>query len=150
MSQDQVDVEAAAALAVAGELRVLIGTLSRRLRAEAHPGDFTASQVAVISRLGSGGPATLTTLARAEGMRPQSMGAIVSVLEAAGLVGGVPDPTDGRQTILSLTASAREMIDANRVAKEDWLFRAIRSNLTPEEQRDLAHSIELLNHLVNP
>jgi DNA-binding MarR family transcriptional regulator len=36
-------------------------------------------------------------------MRPQSMGSAVALLEAAGFVSGAPDPSDGRQTILSLT-----------------------------------------------
>ena len=38
------------------------------------------------------GPATVTSLARAEGVRPQSMGATVAALQEAGLVGGAPDP----------------------------------------------------------
>ena len=149
MNEQQGDPEAAGALALAGELRVLIGKLSRRLREQAHPGDFTWSQVAVLARLEREGPATVTTLARAEGVRPQSMGANVSVLEAAGLVSGAADPTDGRQTILSLTAAAREEIKAGRAAREDWLFRAIRTNLTSTEQEELAIGVELLKRLID-
>jgi DNA-binding MarR family transcriptional regulator len=106
--------------------------------------------VAVLTRLESAGPATVTALARAEGVRPQSLGANVSVLEAAGLVTGIPDPSDGRQTILSLTAAARERITAGRAAKDDWLFRAIRTNLDPTEQEQLATGVELLKRLVGP
>jgi DNA-binding MarR family transcriptional regulator len=93
------------------------------------------------------GSATVSSLARAEGMRPQSMGATVSALEAAGLVNGSPDPEDGRQTILSLTPACREWIKAARAAKEDWLFRAIQSKLSPEEQGELAKGVELLKRL---
>jgi DNA-binding MarR family transcriptional regulator len=150
MDEQQIDAEAARVAAVAGELRALLGTLRRRLREEAPPGDFTPSQTSVLARLDREGPATVTTLARAEGMRPQSMGAVVSVLEAAGLVSGTPDPSDGRQTILSLTALARETIDASRVAREGWLFRTIRAKLTPDEQEELARGIELLKRLVDP
>ena len=78
------------------------------------------------------------------------MGAIVAVLEAIGVVGGAPDPADGRQTILSLTDAARERIDANRAAKEDWLFRTIRAQLTPAEQAELTHGVALLGSLVEP
>ena len=46
-------------------------------------------------RLEKDGPATASSLARAEGMRPQSMGAVVAALESAGLMRGAPDPTDG-------------------------------------------------------
>jgi DNA-binding MarR family transcriptional regulator len=138
----------ARAMALAGELRVLISQLKRRLRAEAHFGDLTWSQVSVLSHLDREGPATVTTLARAEGVRPQSMGATVSALEAAGLVSGAPDPTDGRQTILSLTAACQEWIKAGRAAREDWLFRAIRAKLAPSEQEELATAVELLKRLV--
>jgi DNA-binding MarR family transcriptional regulator len=80
-------------------------------------------------------------------MRPQSIGATVSALEAAGLVSGSPDPNDGRQTILSLTAACQEWIRVRRAAKDDWLFRAIQSTLSPEEQDELAKAVELLKRL---
>lgn len=131
-------------LALAGEFRVVIGQLKRRLREQASFGDLTWSQTSVLSRLDREGPATVTSLARAEGMRPQSMGATVSTLQAAGLVSGSPDPTDGRQTILSLTAACQEWIKAGRAAREDWLFRAIQSKLSPEEQEELATAVKLL------
>ena len=150
MNEPQSDPEAARVSALAAELRPLIGRLSRRLREEAHPGDFTPSQVAVLARLGREGPTTLTALARSEGMRPQSMGTIISALEAAGLVSGTPDPADGRQTILSLTVAARETIAASRVSKEDWLFRTIQAKLAPDEYEDLATGVTLLKRLLGP
>jgi DNA-binding MarR family transcriptional regulator len=134
-------------LALAVDLRVVVGQLRRRLREQASFGDLTWSQTSVLSRLDREGPATVTSLARAEGMRPQSMGATVSALEVAGLVSGSPDPKDGRQTILSLTPSCQEWIKAGRAAREDWLFRAIQSKLPPEEQEELASAIELLKRL---
>jgi DNA-binding MarR family transcriptional regulator len=149
MNDRQGDPETVRVSALAAELRVLIGKLKRRLREEAHSGDLTWSQTSVLSRLERDGPATVTTLARAEGVRPQSMGATVSVLEAAGLVNGAPDPADGRQTILSLTATCRGMIKASRAAREDWLFRAIRTKLAAREQEELATGVELLKRLVD-
>jgi DNA-binding MarR family transcriptional regulator len=136
--------------AVAGELRVLVGRLRRKLREEVAAGDFTEPQISVLSRLEREGPATVTTLARAEGMRPQSMGATVATLVSAGLVSGSPDPTDGRQTVLSLTAAARKAFKAIRAAREDWLFRAIRAKLSLREQKTLAAGVELLKRLVDP
>jgi DNA-binding MarR family transcriptional regulator len=143
------DPEVAHAHAVAAELRVVLGKLKRRLREEANLGEFTLSQMSALGRLEREGPATVTTLARAEGVRPQSMGATVSVLEAAGFVTGAPDPADGRQTILSLTDTCREWIKATRAAREDWLFRAIRTRLTPAEQEEFATTVALLNRLVD-
>jgi DNA-binding MarR family transcriptional regulator len=77
------------------------------------------------------------------------MGATVATLEAAGLVKGSPDPTDGRRTILSLTDTCRELINAKRAAKEDWLFRAIQTKLSPAEQEELATTLELLKRLAD-
>ncbi|GGF18846.1 MarR family transcriptional regulator [Aliidongia dinghuensis] len=134
--------------ALASELRVLVGRLKRRLREQASLGDLTGSQAAVIRHLESHGPATVTALARAEGVRPQSMGATVAVLEAAGLVDGAPDPQDRRQTILSLTAACQERIKLGRAAREDWLGREIRTKLTPGEQDELAQALRLLQRLV--
>lgn len=150
MDDDQThkdDPEAGRALTVAAELRVVVSRLIRRLREQADVGDLTSSQKSVLLHLEREGPATVTMLARAQNMRPQSMGAIVSTLEVAGLVDGAPDPGDGRQTILSLTAACREMITAGRAARQDWLFRAIQTNLDQREQEQLADAIELLKRL---
>ncbi len=103
----------------------------------------------MIIRLERDGPATVSALARAEGVRQQSMGATISTLEAAGLVKGSPDPADGRQTILSLTDACREMIQASRAAKEDWLFHAIQTKLSPAEQEQLATNLELLKRIAD-
>ena len=149
MNAQQSDTDTERAAALAGELRVLVGKLKRRLREQTpRLGDLTWSQVAVLGRLEREGPATVSTLARAESMRPQSMGAIVSVLESAGFVTGSPDPSDGRQTILSVTAASREWLKASRAAREDWLSRAIQTTLAPAEREELTHAVALLHRLV--
>jgi DNA-binding MarR family transcriptional regulator len=148
MTSRQTDPDFAGAPALAAELRVLTGRLKRRLREQAHLGDFTPSQTAALGRLRREGPATVTALAKAEGMRPQSMGAIIAVLEAAGLVSGAPDPNDRRQTILSLTDACRKRLAAGRAAREDWLLRAIEAHLTPKEQEQVASAVALLKRLV--
>jgi DNA-binding MarR family transcriptional regulator len=135
------------ASALAGELRIALGQLQRRLRGQLAMGDLTWSQVSVLSRLDREGPATVTSLARAESMRPQSMGAIVSALEAAGLVTGSQDPMDGRQTFFSLSPACQERITAGRAAKEDWLSRAIQNKLAPAQQEQLATLLTLLQRL---
>lgn len=137
-------------LALAGDVRAIVGRLRRRLSEEANSGDFTPSQVSAIRRLALDGPMTLTTLARAEGMRPQSMGAIVTVLESEGIVSGEPHPTDGRQTILSVTSSAMATIRASSAAKDDWLSGVIDERLGMDEQAELARGIDLLRRLLEP
>lgn len=136
--------------ALAAEIRVVAAQLRRRLREQSSLGDLTESQIAVLRRLDSEGPATVSALARAEGMRPQSMGANIAALETAGLVSGSPDPSDGRQTIWSLSAACRERVKAGRMAKEDWLYRILQAKLAPAEQDELARAVELLKRLVEP
>ncbi|MDQ1546882.1 MAG: hypothetical protein QOH69_1786 [Actinomycetota bacterium] len=150
MNATAAELDDARLLATASELRVLVAKLRRRLADQASPGDFTPSQAAVLTRLLSEGPATLTTLAKAEAMRPQSMSAIISALQAGGVVEGRPDPADGRQTILALTDAARERVERARVIKNDWLFHSIRAKYTPAEQAELTRSVELLQRLLEP
>jgi len=133
---------------LAQDLRALFGKLKRRLREQANVGDLTPSQVSVLLRLEKDGPATASSLARAEGMRPQSMGPIIAALEGAGLVSGGPDPTDGRQTLLSLTDACRKWVEESRAARQDWLTRTLQARLSPEEQDKLAEAVELLKRLV--
>jgi len=83
-------------------------------------------------------------------VRPQSMGATVAVLKGAGLIAGSPDPTDGRQTVLSLTEACRAQLKASRAAKEDWLHQAITSKLDAREQGELASALRLFSRLLEP
>jgi DNA-binding MarR family transcriptional regulator len=149
MGKRKPEIDVARASALAADLNALIGKFKRRLREQASTGDLTPSQTSVLMHLDRNGPTTVTALARIEGVRSQSMGATVAVLEAAGLVNGSPDPKDGRQTILSLTPACRELIRSGRAARHDWLFRAIQTRLTPQEQEQLAVSMSLLNRLID-
>ncbi len=135
--------------ALAQDLRALLSKLRRRLREQGNMGDLTPSQASVLLRLEKDGPATAASLARAEGMRPQSMGPVIAALEDVGLVSGAPDPNDGRQTLLSLTDACRKWAQEGRAAKQDWLTRTIQARLSPREQDELARSVELLKRLVD-
>jgi DNA-binding MarR family transcriptional regulator len=135
--------------AVAAELRNVLGQLKRRLRDHGQWGDLTYSQTSALSRLDREGPSTVSALAKAEGIRPQSMGANIAALEAAGLVTGSPDPKDGRQTIMSITEHCREWVRLSRASKEDWLARTIQTELAPGVLAQLARGVELLKRIAN-
>jgi len=134
---------------LAQDLRALLGKLKRRLRDQAHVGDLTPTQVSVLLRLEKDGAATASTLARAEGMRPQSIAPVIAALESAGLVSGAPDPADGRQTLLSLTDACRKWVDEGRAARQDWLTRMLQARLSPQEQGEVGRAVELLKRLVD-
>ncbi len=65
----------------AGELRALLGRLSRRLRQTSVAGELTLPQASVLSLLEREGPATPGALATKERITPQSMGTILVSLE---------------------------------------------------------------------
>ena len=141
--------QALRASTLAQDLRALFGKLKRRLREQADAGDLSPSQASVLLRLERDGPATASALARAEGMRPQSMAPVLAALEGAGLVSGAPDPDDGRQTLLSLTQACRKWVEDGRAARQDWLTRALQARLSPREQEEVARAVELLKRLVD-
>ena len=80
-------------------------------------------------------------------MRPQSMSAVVTPLREAGLVRGVPDPSDGRQTLMSLTPKCLKRLQEGRAARQDWLTTTISQKLSAREQEQLQAALELLLRL---
>ena len=86
------------------EFTLTIGTLIRRIRAAAASHELSLTESAVLGRLVKNGPATIADLARAESMKPQSMGTTVAALEEMGLVARKQHPTDGRQLNIEITA----------------------------------------------
>jgi DNA-binding MarR family transcriptional regulator len=129
---------------LASDLRVVLGQLMRRLRAE--PG-FPLTQGAVLGRLDRQGPQSTVTLACAERVRPQSMGQTLAELESQGLISRRPDETDGRRTLLELTDQGRQALARDRQRREGWLAEAIDHGFSPEEQDVLANAIPLLARL---
>jgi DNA-binding MarR family transcriptional regulator len=131
---------------VASELRVVLGQLVRRLRAEHR---FSLAQGAVLGRLDRDGASSTSDLAAAERMRPQSMAQIVTELESDGLLSRRPDPADGRRALLELTDRGRETLEAERRQREGWLIRAMAEGLSEEEQQTLARAVPLLRRLAD-
>jgi DNA-binding MarR family transcriptional regulator len=128
----------------ASELRIVLGQLVRRLRAEY---TFPIAQASVLGRLDREGALTTSALAAAERVRPQSMAQTLAELESDGLIARRPDPGDRRQVLIELSESGRERIAAERGKRDDWLAAAISSELSPEEQRTLLEAVPLLGRL---
>jgi DNA-binding MarR family transcriptional regulator len=148
MSDRAALIQAERASALAAELRATVGKLKRKLREQGGRSDLTPSQVSVLLRLEKDGPAAVSSLARAEGMRPQSMSAIVTSLLDAGLLSGSPDPNDGRQTLMSLSRRCQKLLTEGRAARQDWLTTTIQKKLSSQDQEKLATAVHLLTRLV--
>lgn len=129
---------------LASELRVVLGHLIRRLRAEHR---FSLSQGSVLGRLDREGPQSTSKLAELERVRPQSMGQTVADLEAQGLIERSPDPSDGRRFLIELTDAGRTELREDRGRREGWLAEAIEQNFTAEERETLDEATRLLARL---
>lgn len=138
--------ERASALAV--ELRTICSKFKRKVREQGGQSDLRPSQVSVLLRIEKDGPAAVSTLARAEGMRPQSMSAIVTSLLEAGLLSSSPDPNDRRQTLMSLSRKCQKLLSDGRAARQDWLTTTIQKKLSSQEQEKLAAAVNLLARLI--
>jgi len=132
----------------ATELALELGLLLRRMRsaapAESH--ELSWTQKAVMVRLDGEGPATIAELARAEGVKPQSMGATVAALEEMGIVERKPHPTDGRQANVALTTKGARVRKDTRIAKQTWLAQSI-TKLDAAEQKKLPALTALIKRL---
>ncbi len=126
-----------------------IGQLIRRFRTAAPSQDFSLTEAAVLKRLAKDGPATTADLARAEGIKPQSMGTIVATLAELGLVERKPHPTDGRQFNISLTPRGVIMRKTTTDAKLKWLADAI-AQLDRRERETLFEAGQILKRLAKP
>ena len=124
-----------------------IGLLLRRVRAAAASHELSLTEAAVMSRLAKDGPATTADLARAESMKPQSMGATIAALEEMGMVERKPHPTDGRQVNIELTAKGAALRKSAKDAKRMWLAQAI-GQLDEHERETLFAAGRIIRRLV--
>jgi DNA-binding MarR family transcriptional regulator len=131
---------------LASQLRISVVRLARRLRREGTDESMTPSQLAALASLDHHGEMTLGELAAHEHVQPPSMTRIVGYVEQAGLVSRTPDPTDGRQVLLSLTPEGRRLLAADRARRDAWLCQRLKA-LTEEERAALRAAAEILERL---
>jgi DNA-binding MarR family transcriptional regulator len=93
------------------------------------------------------GARSVSDLAAAERVRPQSMTQTVGDLESRGFVTRRPDPADGRRALVELTTDGRAALEADRRQREGWLARVIADDLSPGEQAVLAEAVAVLRRL---
>ncbi|MEW2530705.1 MarR family transcriptional regulator [Streptomyces sp. NPDC047071] len=130
--------------AVAAELRTAMGKLTRRVKLE---DQMPHGQVAVLGALDRSGAMTTSELAADQRVRPQSMARAVGLLMEQGLITRRAHPTDGRKSLVELSAAGRALLEEERGRRADWLARAIEAELTPEERKLLARGIGLVERL---
>jgi DNA-binding MarR family transcriptional regulator len=132
----------------ADELAQVVGALVRRLRAETPSHELSHSEHVVLKRLMQLGPSTTADLARAELVKPQSMGVTLAALEEGGFVVRKADPADARCRTVSVTEKGKRVVLDGRNARHTWLARAIAEELDGDERHTLLEAVALLRRVV--
>jgi DNA-binding MarR family transcriptional regulator len=133
---------------LAEDLLVLHGRIRRSLLA-GKADDITASQTAVLGRLVRDGAQAAADLARAEGVRPQSMGATVQALEDAGLVVRESDPNDGRRQVVRVTPAGQDARSAAHRDRTAVLTERLAA-LPADDRAAIARALVILGEVVDP
>src|SRR5690349_6874170 len=97
-----------------------------RLR-QAGGSELGASGLSALATIERGAPLTPSELAEAERIKRPTSTKIVSRLEDAGLVGRAPDPSDGRCSLISVTADGKKMLRELRGRKDAYLAERLES-----------------------
>jgi DNA-binding MarR family transcriptional regulator len=135
----------AAARSLAERLRITVGRFVRSVRQEAETP--TTSQSETLQLLEVCGPMSVAELASQRHVRHQSMRLVTAQLEAEGLVEKLPNPADGRSSLLSVTVKGRETLAAARSARTSRIAALIGDRLTEEERRTLEAAITIIDRL---
>jgi DNA-binding MarR family transcriptional regulator len=132
--------------ALAHDLRLAVMRFSRRLRSQRVDTSVSLTQLSALSTLKRRGPMSAGELASLERVQPPSMTRVVVALEGMGMVTRTPHPTDGRQVVLGLTASAEDLLAAEGRAREAWLSARLQE-LRPEQRQVLRDAAAIMDEL---
>ncbi|HTF47788.1 MAG TPA: MarR family transcriptional regulator [Pseudonocardia sp.] len=131
---------------LAGQLRLSVVRLNRRLRSQRTDETVSLTQISAMATLNRCGPMTPSELAASERVRPPSMTRVIAALEEEGMVSRRDHPTDGRQSIIELSPAGAELLAAEASAKERWLDKRL-AELTEAERVTLARATEIIDRM---
>jgi MarR family transcriptional regulator, transcriptional regulator for hemolysin len=105
------------------------------------PLGFATAQLPVLSMLRDGEKRSQSDLARLAKVEQPSMAQLLARMERDGLIRREPDPEDGRSSLASLTAKARDRLAEGRAVLRQANVEAMRG-LSDDEQRVLIDLLE--------
>ncbi len=130
----------------AARLRLAITRTARRLR-QTGGSELGASSLAALATIERAGPLTPSELADAERIKRPTATKVVSRLEDAGLVSRAPDPSDGRCSLISITASGSKMLRELRGRKDAYLAERL-DNLPDRDVATLRRAAAILERML--
>jgi DNA-binding MarR family transcriptional regulator len=133
---------------LASDLSLAVMRLARQLRFRRPESPVSLSQLSALATLAKEGAMTPGALALRERVRPPSMTRVIASLAELGFVARDAHPADGRQVLVSVSASGAELIDAERRASQEWL-KARLSQLNADQRSALLVAADLMSALVD-
>ncbi|HEY2717408.1 MAG TPA: MarR family transcriptional regulator [Solirubrobacterales bacterium] len=132
----------------ASHLRMAVVRTARLLRQEAavETSGLTPTSVAALATIERHGPLTPSEVADIERVKRPSMTRTLGCLEREGLIERMPDPADGRSSLVSVNAVGRERLRRLRRRKNAYLARRMRQ-LPAEDLAALERAAEILDRM---
>jgi DNA-binding MarR family transcriptional regulator len=146
MRSNDVRTSTSASLAAARRIRRGTMAFTTRIRAE-RIGALSLGQSAVLGQIYRHGPMTPSELADRLRTKPQSLTRTFAALEEQALLRRMPDPGDGRQSLLSITPAGRHALREELRPRDAWIAAMIERELTPAERDLLVIASGLLERL---
>lgn len=132
---------------LATKLPTILTRLNRRLRQTSGPLGVPPGHYPVLASLLEHAPETVSQLAAAEHVRVPSMTALLSQLEAEGLIQKDVDGSDRRFVQVSLTRRGAAVTRAARQVRGAWFAQRL-SRLSAREIDALQRALPVLEHLI--
>lgn len=142
------EVEGAIRRQTSAALRRSITRLTQRLRSERPPDALSNGKISVLSHLLAHGPNRAGQIAEAEHQLPQSLTRVFAELEADGLINRSRGERDGREFVLTITSTGRELLIRDMWQRDSWLSDAL-SVLSTAEVGLLGIAAALMDRLAD-
>lgn len=126
-------------------LAVSVARLNRRMRRERRS-ELTPTQLSVLGAVASIGPATPGAIAAHELVKPPSVTRILNQLTQSGYIRRVPDPEDGRQVLVEISAGGHSWLKEERRRRDAWLDEQLQ-RLSESERAVLRTAAPLLRRM---
>ncbi len=147
MGNTVADVTDAEVLALAEDLRRVVGEFVRKVRSDANTP--TSAQIETLGYLDRDGPMTVADLARLRNVKHQSMRLVIGQMESEALVERADNPADLRSRLVVIGPRGRDVLGDARQARSRWIAAAIAERLTEEARGELRRAIGSLETLLS-
>jgi DNA-binding MarR family transcriptional regulator len=87
-------------------------------------------------------------LAMRERVRPPSMTRVIASLAELGFVARSAHPADGRQVLVSVSGAGADLLEAERLASQEWLKVRL-AQLEPGQRHTLLMAADLMSAIVD-